>query len=115
MFYGMHEETYNERQKFWEYIGMRGEMQKKASTSFIKAALKKVSSARSVFAVQLLQDWLSLGDYYSGWDTQDLRINFPGVKNDTNWNITIPLPLEKLLNAEINKEIKEINSEAGRI
>ncbi len=115
MFYDMHRESYDEKKKFWEYIGLKGEPRDKADKEFVAAAIRKVSSTKSVFSIQLLQDWMSLGNYFDKWDIRDIRVNVPGTMDATNWSIIMPIPLEAMLAMEINMEIAAINKEAGRV
>ncbi len=115
MFYDMHRESYNEKAQFWKYLGLPGEPAEKADSVFIATALKKASSSRSIFSIQLIQDWLSLGSFFDKWDRADMRTNTPGSISDNNWSITMPLPLEAMLSMSINKEILGINRDSGRI
>jgi len=115
MFYDMHRESFYEKEKFWNYIGLQGQPKAQAEPYFIKAAIEKASSSRSIFAIQLIQDWLSLGSYFDNWDRTDMRTNTPGTIMDKNWSIVMPLPLEAMGSMSINKEILKINKESGRI
>ena len=115
MFWDMHRESYDEKQKFWSMLGLEGAYSDKPTKEFIVAALKKINSTKSVFSIQLIQDWMSLGNFFDKWHIEDLRVNVPGTMNDSNWSIVMPIPLEELVKADINKDIKKINSEAGRV
>lgn len=115
MFYDMHRESYDEKTKFLKLIGMEGADPDRTTKDFIRAAIRTAGSAASIFCIQLLQDLLSLGDYFEKWDKYDLRVNTPGSTGDRNWSIVMPLSLEKMLNMDINKEIMEINKETNRI
>ena len=115
IFYDMHRESYDEKQKFWNAIGMEGEYSQEATKDFVTAALKKINSTKSIFSIQLLQDWLSLGKFFENWKIEDLRVNTPGTTSDENWSIVMPMSLEELLVADINKKIKKINIDSGRV
>ncbi len=115
MFYDMHRESYDEKQKFWNAIGMEGPYSGEPTKEFVSAALGVINSTRSVFSIQLLQDWMSLGDFFDRWNPDDLRVNTPGTTGDKNWTIVMPIPLEELLKADINTKIARINKDAGRI
>ncbi len=115
MFWDMHRESYDEKQKFWSMLGLEGAYSDKPTKEFIVAALQKINSTKSVFSIQLIQDWMSLGNFFDKWHMEDLRVNVPGTMNDNNWSIVMPIPLEELIKADINKDIKKINSETGRI
>jgi 4-alpha-glucanotransferase len=114
MFYDANRESFTERQKFWAYLGMKGAPEDKASKELVKAAINKANATKSVFSIQLIQDWLSLGSYYDKWDRMEMRVNTPGTMSDKNWTITIPLSLEDLLQAKVNEEIRTMNEEANR-
>jgi 4-alpha-glucanotransferase len=108
MFYDLHRESANEQIQFWKYIGLTGTPEKKADTEFVNAALMTINETRSVFSIQLLQDWLSLGNYFDKWDKLDLRVNTPGTVTEKNWSIVMPLSLEELLESKINGVIAGI-------
>ena len=106
--------SYDEKEKFWRYLGFSGEADEKSSSPFVRKALAKIHETTSTFSVQLLQDWLSLGEFFKE-DAWDYRINFPGTMSDKNWSVVMPVSLEKMQTLSINKEIKRINRETGRI
>jgi 4-alpha-glucanotransferase len=115
MFYDAQKETFDERQKFWTYLGLPGAPDAKATREFVSAAIRKANNSRSIFSIQSMQDWLSLGSYFEKWDCRDTRVNVPGTMTDKNWSIVMPLSLEELLQAKVNDIIKNINIEAGRV
>ncbi|MBI4358806.1 MAG: 4-alpha-glucanotransferase [Candidatus Omnitrophica bacterium] len=106
--------SYGEKEKFWRYVGLPGCFDEKSSHDSVKASLEKIMGSASIFAVQLFQDWLALGDYFEG-DSWDVRINFPGIASEKNWSFVMPISLEQLNVLSINKEIKAINKLAGRV
>ena len=106
--------SYDEKKKFWNYLGFSGAFQEKSSPILVKVAFKQIHSAASIFSIQLLQDWLALGDIFKG-DSWEARINFPGIISDKNWSLFAPVSLEEMNSLAINTEIKAINKNAGRI
>ena len=106
--------SYDEKEKFWNHLGLDGEPQEKSSSVFIRRSLEKINSSASIFSIQLLGDWLSLGDFFQE-DSLNFRVNFPGTMNDRNWSVVMPLSLEEMQKLAINKEIRRMNHEAGRI
>jgi hypothetical protein len=106
--------SYNEREKFWRYLEFSGEPHEQSSQLFIKKALSKINQTASIFSVQLLQDWLSLGEFFNE-DAWNYRVNFPGTMSDKNWSVVLPVSLEEMQTLSVNKEIKRINHETGRI
>ncbi len=113
MFYDLFLEAANEKEMFLEHIGC-SEACAADSKDFTKQALQAVNNTKSVFSVQLLQDYLSLGDYFDDWDLKNTRANVPGSVDDKNWSIVMPVSLEDLLEAGINATIKKIHVESGR-
>ncbi|MBI1976505.1 MAG: 4-alpha-glucanotransferase [Candidatus Omnitrophica bacterium] len=109
-----YESSYDEREKFWRHIGLAGDPEEKSSPEFIRKALKKISGTASIFSIQLLQDWLSLGELMKE-NPWEFRVNFPGTMNDKNWSVVMPVSLEEMQTLSINKEIKRINHETNRI
>lgn len=106
--------SYDEKEKFWQYLGLSGEADERSSPLLIKKALLKINGTASAFSVQLLQDWLSLAGFFND-DSWNHRINFPGTVNDKNWSVVMPVSLEGMKTLSVNKEIKRINHETGRI
>lgn len=106
--------SYDEKRKFWDYLALDGPYSEKMTPALIRRALEKINASASIFSIQLLQDWLALGGI-AKQDTWNFRINFPGTMNDRNWTLVLPLSLEGMNRLEINREIKKINTEAGRV
>ncbi len=101
--------SYHEQQKFCEYLGTTDT----DSTQLLKAALNKISRSASIFSIQLLQDWLALGNLFKE-DSWETRINFPGTINEHNWTIVMPVSLEEMKTLSVNQEIKKMNRAAKR-
>ncbi len=103
----------DDRQKFWQSIGLPGLFEPEPSKKFIEACLRAVSRTRSVFSVQLLQDWLSWGDVLGG-PRKDYRINQPGIVDEKNWRLRLPVSLEVLQKLPLNRKILALNRACGR-
>jgi 4-alpha-glucanotransferase len=114
MFYDAYLESYSEREKFWKFLGFIGEPPEAPTKELIYQALLMCSATSSIFCIQLIQDLLSLGNYYNIKD-KNIRINVPGTFSDKNWSTVLPVSLDEMLNASINNEIKEINNKTDRI
>lgn len=82
---------------------------KNFSPETAKAIFEKAASAKSVWFINPLQDYLYLnGDYYAD-DARSERINIPGTVSDFNWTYRMCVPIEKLLkDATLIKTISEI-------
>jgi 4-alpha-glucanotransferase len=111
-FLDLHRLSFHEKEQFLGYLGCR---ETPPVREFVRKSLEKASESRAVFCIQLIHDWLSLGDYFDA-DPWHARINFPGTVNDGNWSFRSPVSLEALQALEgINKQILEINKKTVRI
>jgi len=110
----LYRESYDEKNKFWNYLGLDGACEEMIWPGFIKAALDMAGCTASLFSIQLLQDWLALSDQYKS-DPWNFRINFPGTIGSHNWSIVMPCSLEEILALDLQKIIKKMNRESGRI
>jgi 4-alpha-glucanotransferase len=110
----MYRGSYDEKNKFWRYVGLEGQAEESPSSGLLRAALEKASQTASVFNIQLLQDLLDLGPLFAH-DLWEFRINFPGTSGAHNWSLVIPVSLEELLESRINDEIKKISEAGNRI
>ncbi len=115
MFYDLYRETFDEKEKFLKYLENENLDKEKASKEFVKAALIKCMQAKSIFSIQNIFDFLSLGDCFENVDRWDLRINTPGIISEKNWNLTIPFTIEELILSDINQVIKEILEISERV
>jgi 4-alpha-glucanotransferase len=105
--------TVDEREKFWKAVGLSGEPEEACSAKLLRAALRTASAARSVFCVQLLQDWLALDDW-TGKEGRGKRINRPGLVDEKNWRFRVPVFLEDMKTSAVNRILLDINKETGR-
>lgn len=104
MLYEMCRGTASEKDLFKKFLGKDG-----TTAELCLAALGKAAESSSIFTVQLIQDYLTLGGYFEGWDKNDMRVNTPGTVSDKNWSIRMPVSLEDMQCMEINGQIKRIN------
>jgi len=112
-FIDMYENTYREKEKLWAQLKLKGAMREKCDARIVRAALNITLSSRSVFSIELLIDYLYLADLFKG-DPYKNRINIPGTVARTNWSLTIPVPLEDLLEHRVVEEIKAMVKASGR-
>lgn len=103
----------DDRQKFWESVGLEGTFEPEPSPKFAGACLRTVMSARSRLSVQLLQDWLYWGGVFKEV-RKDYRINKPGMVIDTNWRMRLPLSLEAMMKLPLNRKIAELSRTFSR-
>ncbi|MBI4396158.1 MAG: 4-alpha-glucanotransferase [Elusimicrobia bacterium] len=113
-FIDMFKGSHDERDRYWNYLGLKGEPEDEASPALIKRALEACGETACIFSVQLIQDYLSLGHF---WDCEpyDCRINFPGIVDGKNWSFVVPVPVEEMASLPVNRIIKEINRKTNRI
>ncbi|MFA5320403.1 MAG: 4-alpha-glucanotransferase [Candidatus Omnitrophota bacterium] len=109
----LHADSYGEKNKFWEQIGLRGRPAEKADTGLGKLALALNLRSQAIFCVQTLLDWFYPAGIFQG-DPYAYRLNTPGTVGPENWSLRMPMPLEKLLKNEFNAVIKEMVAESGR-
>ncbi|MCX5707512.1 MAG: 4-alpha-glucanotransferase [Candidatus Omnitrophica bacterium] len=112
-FIDLYKNSYHEKEKLWKLLGLSGEMREACDKETVKAILQYVLGSASVFVINLITDWLYLGDNFKD-DAYIYRYNTPGTVNDRNWSLVLPVSLEKLLEADNNSEILSMIKEAGR-
>jgi 4-alpha-glucanotransferase len=111
-FLDLHRTAHGEQRAFWEFIGMENEFEARPTTAFVRRTLEKAGHSVSIFSVQLLQDWLALGDPTGDMEN---RINTPGLVGPQNWSWVCPIPLEKFCDLSLTKTIHEINKITHRL
>ena len=109
----LYKSSYHEKDRYWQYLRLSGTYREKSSKMLAAAALKKMSETASIFSVQLLQDWLAIGDLFKG-DSWNVRINFPAVMNESNWSLVMPLALEAMQKLPVNRQIRAIHRQTNR-
>lgn len=112
-FINMYENTYQEKEKLWKHLKLKGSMREKCDSEIVKAVLRITLGSQSLLCIELIIDWLSIVDIMKG-DPYQYRINTPGTVSPLNWSLTIPVSLEELLRHKINKQIKELITASGR-
>lgn len=106
-------DSFTEKRKFLDYLGFSEDTEDPPLQEIVKRALEKASESYSVFSVQLIHDYLSLGGYFFE-DSWNARVNFPGSVGPQNWSVVLPVSLEELNQLEINQELKKIHQRTGR-
>jgi len=113
-FIEMYLNTYQEKEKLWKLMKMRGPMQEEGDAKIIAAALKMALDSQAVFSVQLITDWLGLTNILQG-DPYEYRFNTPGTVGLHNWSRVMPVLLEDLLKDKVCAEIKKMVSASNRV
>jgi 4-alpha-glucanotransferase len=112
-FVDMYENTYREKEKLWNYFGLKGVMTEKSSAALVEKALEITLESESVFAINLITDYLYPEGIFKG-DPYLYRINKPGSVSPENWSLTIPVPVEKLAGLKFSEKIKKMIKSSGR-
>lgn len=97
-----------QKKKFLKLLSLKNER------NLIEENLKFISSAASIFVILPIFEWLFL-DKALKKEFSCARINEPGTISRKNFSLRLPVPLEKLINNPINKQIRGIVSRAGRV
>ena len=111
-FIDMYENTYQEKEKLWKHLNLKGPMREKSDSEIVRQVLKISLESSAIFCINTLIDYLYLTGLFKG-DPYQYRINTPGTISQKNWSLTIPISLEELLKHKVNKEIRAMISSAG--
>ncbi|MEI8344607.1 MAG: 4-alpha-glucanotransferase [Candidatus Omnitrophota bacterium] len=104
----------DEREKFCRMLGGVGTAPKKSDAEFVAQCLLSACQSESIFSIQLVQDWLSMTKALPKADPAR-RINFPGIVNDANWRLRLPVSLEQMSELGENKRIHAICKATKRL
>jgi 4-alpha-glucanotransferase len=113
-FIDIYKNTYREKEKLWEHLGIKGPMREKADLEIIQEALKITLESRAIFCINTIIDWLYLADIFKG-EPYQYRINTPGTISAKNWSQVLPISLEELLKHKVIKDIRQMLKSSGRI
>lgn len=112
-FLDLYENSFKEKEKLWEHLGIKGAMTEKSDPHIVKAALGITMASRSVFCIELLMDRLFLAGLFNG-DPYQYRINRPGTVGHKNWSLTMPIGLEELIGHDLCGSIRKMVTDSGR-
>ena len=113
-FIGLYENSYGEKEKLWKLLGCPGLITQDASADLLSRAIRLVLDSQSIFCINSIRDYLSLADIFKG-DPYQYRVNVPGTISAKNWSLRLPLSLEELLKHPLNKKIRKMIVDSGRI
>jgi 4-alpha-glucanotransferase len=103
-----------EREQFWKYLGLAGKPTSEFTPALAEAVLLKINQTASVFSLQLLTDWLSFTNLFSGLSSLNCRINRPGTISQDNWTLVMPFAMEQLLDHPANHRIRLLLERTNR-
>lgn len=112
-FIDLYENSYKEKEKLWKHLRMCGAMREKSDAEIVRRALQFTLDSGAIFCINTLIDWLYIAGIFKG-DPYPYRMNTPGTISSKNWSLTIPIPLEKLLEHKVNKDIRKMVESSGR-
>ena len=113
-FIDIYENSYQEKEKLWKYLNLKGSMREKSDSEIVRQVLKISLESSAIFCINTLIDYLYLTNLFKG-DPYQYRINTPGTISGKNWSLTIPISLEELLKHKVTKEIRKLIAKSGRI
>jgi len=113
-FINFYENTYGEKEKLWKILGLSGAMTEAASDELLAKIIQFILNSRAVFCINSIRDYLGLADIFKG-DPYQYRVNVPGTISPKNWSLRLPLGLEELLKHPVNKFIRKMIVDSGRI
>lgn len=113
-FIDLYENSYQEKEKLWKQLNLKGPLREKSDPEIVKAALKITLDSSAIFCINTIIDYLYINDIFKG-DCYQYRINTPGTISNKNWSKTLPISLEELLNHPVNKEIRSMIEASHRI
>lgn len=113
-FIELYENTYAEKEKLWKILECPGSMSEVASADLLARVFKYILNSNAIFCINYLGDYLDLGDIFKG-DAYQYRVNIPGTVGPDNWSLRLPLSLEEMLGHPINKQIRKMIEDSGRV
>ncbi len=113
-FIELYENTFNEKEKLWKLLGCTGIPAEEASSELLAKATEFILNSNDIFCVNSITDYLGLTDLFKG-NPYQYRINTPGTISLENWSLRLPLTLEELLRHPVNRKIRKMILESGRV
>ncbi|MFA5092579.1 MAG: 4-alpha-glucanotransferase [Candidatus Omnitrophota bacterium] len=113
-FIELYENTYGEKEKLWKILDCTGSITEVASAELLTKMIKFILSSQALFCINSIWDYLSMTDIFKG-DSYQYRVNIPGTISPKNWSLLLPLSLEEMIAHPINKQIRKIITDSGRI
>ena len=113
-FVDLYENSYREKDKLWKHLRIKGPMREKCDVEIMRVALKISLDASAVFCVNTIVDWLYQAGIFEN-DPYQYRTNTPGTVSPKNWSLRLPISLEQLFRHPVNKQIRKMIVDSGRI
>ena len=112
-FIDLYKNSYQEKEKLWKQLKLKGALREKADAEILRAVLKITLDSQAIFCINTLIDWLYLNDIFKG-DPYSNRLNTPGTISEKNWSKTLPVSLEELLKHKVSSQIRQMINSSGR-
>ncbi|MWC28115.1 4-alpha-glucanotransferase [Paenibacillus sp. MMS18-CY102] len=107
--------TFQEREQLVnEVLAGIAEPSETDSRRMLQAAMIGAMRSNAVFCAHSIIDWLAVLGLVEKEAAAEMRISRPGIADVKDWSLTIPIPLEKLLEEAVVAEAKQI-VEAGQV
>ncbi|MCM8797307.1 MAG: 4-alpha-glucanotransferase [Candidatus Omnitrophica bacterium] len=113
-FLDFYQNSFHEKEKLWQRLGIKGQLREQCDKEIMRAGLKITLDSAAIFCINTIIDWLYLAEIFPG-DAYQFRINTPGTVSFKNWSLRIPIFLEDLLRHPVNREIRRMIEDSGRI
>ena len=113
-FIELYENSYGEKEKLWKLLACPGLVTEKASNELLARVIQFALNSRAVFCIHSVRDLLGLSEVFKG-DPYQYRVNVPGTISPKNWSLRLPISLEQLLRHPLNKQIRKMVMDSGRI
>jgi 4-alpha-glucanotransferase len=115
----MYKESYGEKEKFMTYLYGYNKKFGSASPALQIKCIEKANESTSIFSIQLIHEYLYMNKaVFNKSNKWKYRINMPGMINEINWSLKLPLSLENILYStrgkEVSRIIKRINEKCKR-
>ncbi|MBU0548341.1 MAG: 4-alpha-glucanotransferase [Candidatus Omnitrophica bacterium] len=113
-FIELYENSYAEKDKLWQMLACFGPVTEEAGNELLAKMIKFTLNSRAIFCIHSIIDLLGFSDVFKG-DSYQYRVNFPGTISPKNWSLRLPISLEQLLRHPLNKQIRKMIVDSGRI
>lgn len=113
-FIELYENSYGEKEKLWKLLVCTGPITQEAGSELLAKMIQFTLNSRAIFCINSIRDLLGLSNVFIG-DPYQYRINVPGTISPKNWSLRLPISLEQLLRHPVNKQIRKMVIDSGRI
>lgn len=114
-FMNLYKDSYKEKNNFMKFAYDDYYEPVSSSPNLIEKVIERTNQTESVFSIQLIFEYLYMNKkLFYKMNKWDYRINTPGMVNEKNWSIRMPVSLEILNKLKINEKIRKMIEDSGR-